>query len=207
MGNSYRIVLFFLFCVSAFFIFPANSQENEDLNAKITMCAACHGPTGSSTVEIYPNLAGQHLKYTEKQLWDFKNGDDSGRYNEVMYGMAAILDSDLIKALAAFYAKQSIQPGVAEQKDLAFGEQIYRGGIREEGLPACAACHGPAGLGNNAAAFPVLSGQHAAYIVQQLKAYQSGNRTNDPNEMMGDIAKKMNDEQIEAVANYISGLH
>jgi cytochrome c553 len=109
--------------------------------------------------------------------------------------------------LAAFFAKQSPSLGRADEKLAVLGQKIYRGGNMDRGVPACAACHGPTGTGNPPAAYPLLSGQHSAYMVQTLKDFRDGKRKNDPNSMMRDIASKMSDAEIEAVASYISGLH
>ncbi|MGD8576690.1 MAG: c-type cytochrome [Thiohalophilus sp.] len=173
--------------------------------SKAQACAACHGANGNSTVANFPKLAGQHAGYIVKQLADFKKGES--RSNPIMAGQVANLSEQDMEDLGAYYAKQSASMGQADEKLAAFGEKLYRGGNMEKGLTACIACHGPTGTGNPAAKFPLLSGQHTDYLVKTLKDFRDGNRSNDPNAMMRDIAGKMSDDEIMAVASYISGLH
>ncbi|MGD8408265.1 MAG: c-type cytochrome [Thiohalophilus sp.] len=173
--------------------------------SKAQACAACHGANGNSTVANFPKLAGQHAGYIVKQLADFKKGES--RSNPIMAGQVANLSEQDMEDLGAYYAKQSASMGQADEKLAAFGEKLYRGGNMEKGLTACIACHGPTGTGNPAAKFPLLSGQHTDYLVKTLKDFRDGNRSNDPNGMMRDIAGKMSDDEIMAVASYISGLH
>lgn len=172
--------------------------------AKSQTCAACHGPDGNSVNPMWPKLAGQHAQYTVKQLQAFKSG---ARQNAQMAGMAAPLSEEDMQDLAAFYATQETEIGVADPQFLEAGERLYRYGNAEKGLPACMACHGPDGAGNPAAVYPKLSGQHADYTAAQLRAYRSGERHTDPNQMMRIIADKMNDAEIRAVSAYIQGLH
>lgn len=173
--------------------------------SKAQACAACHGANGNSTVANFPKLAGQSAGYIVKQLADFKKGQT--RSNPIMAGQVANLSEQDMEDLGAYYAKQSASMGQADKKLAAFGEKLYRGGNMEKGLTACIACHGPTGTGNPAAKFPLLSGQHTDYLVKSLKDFRDGNRSNDPNGMMRDIAGKMSDNEIMAVASYISGLH
>jgi len=109
--------------------------------------------------------------------------------------------------LAAYYAGQNIAPAATSEDLVASGQAIYRAGNKESGLPACMACHGPTGTGVPSAKWPALSGQHAAYIEAQLKSFAAGTRSNDPNDMMRDIAGKMTADEIKAVSNYVAGLH
>ena len=171
---------------------------------KAATCAACHGPDGNSTTPEWPKLAGQHGAYLAKQLKDFKSGV---RKNPVMSPMASPLGDQDIEDLSAFYSAQKSTPGSADPKYVKAGEQLYRGGNAETGVPACMACHGPAGSGNPAAGYPALRGQHAAYTATQLRALKSGERSNDANSVMRTIAAKMTEPEIEAVASYIEGLH
>ncbi|RMD71605.1 MAG: cytochrome c4 [Gammaproteobacteria bacterium] len=171
---------------------------------KAAACAGCHGADGNSPSPQFPKLAGQHASYLLKQLKDYKSG---ARKDPTMSGMAAPLSEKDMEDLAAYFASQTPKPAAAEEKYVALGERIYRGGIRERKVPACMACHGPDGLGNPAAAFPRLSGQHAAYTAKQLRAFKAETRANDPNGMMRDSAFFMKDGEIEAVAGYIQGLH
>ena len=171
--------------------------------AKSATCAACHGVDGNSAAPNFPKLAGQHADYLYKQLKQYKSGD---RNNAVMAGMVAALTEEDMADLAAFYAAQKPTIGIAAEDQIALGESIYRAGNAASGVSACAACHGPAGVGNPMANFPRLSGQHAPYTAEQLKYFRSGTRANDAASMMRGIAKKMTDTEIEAVSQYIQGL-
>lgn len=171
---------------------------------KAAVCAACHGMDGNSMVPMWPSLAGQHEQYISKQLMDFKSG---ARKDDTMTGMAAPLSDQDVADLAAWYASQKHTIGSANAEKAAPGEQLYRAGDAGKGLAACMACHGPNGSGNPAAKFPALAGQHVTYTVKALKDFRDGKRSNDPANMMRDVAGKMTDAQIEAVAEYIAGLH
>ncbi len=172
--------------------------------AKSAMCAGCHGADGNSAAPNFPKLAGQGAKYTAKQLADFKSG---ARQDASMAPMVAGLSEADMADLGAYYASQGNAPAAASEDNLDLGESIYRGGITEAEVPACIACHGPAGKGNPPAAYPALAAQHAAYTAKTLKDFRSGARDNDPSGMMSMVAKRMTDAEIEAVANYIQGLH
>jgi cytochrome c553 len=178
-----------------------NPQAGE---AKTTPCQSCHGPDGNSPSAEWPKLAGQHARYLKKQLQDYKSG---ARANPIMSSIAADLSNEDIRHLAVYYANRPIDKGVTPEQYLEMGQTLYRQGNKETGIPACAACHGPAGDGNPAAAWPRIGGQHAKYVEDQLKAYREGNRANDPNGMMRDVAKKMTDEEITAIAHYVAGLY
>lgn len=171
--------------------------------AKSVTCAACHGVDGNSAAPNFPKLAGQHADYLYKQLKQYKSGD---RKNAVMAGMVAALSEEDMLNLAAYYAAQQPTIGIAAEEQIALGESIYRAGNAASGVSACAACHGPAGVGNPMANFPRLSGQHALYTAEQLKYFRSGTRANDAGSMMRSIAKKMTDAEIEAVSQYVQGL-
>lgn len=171
---------------------------------KSSTCVACHGADGNSANPEWPKLAGQHPDYLVKQLKEFKAGE---RENQTMAPMAAPLSEQDMQDLAAYYAAQQIKQGEADPDLVELGEQIYRGGNKASGVSACMACHGPAGKGNPAANFPALAGQHATYTEIQLKAFRSGARTNDYGSMMRNVAARMTDAEIKAVASYIQGLH
>jgi cbb3-type cytochrome c oxidase subunit III len=170
--------------------------------AKYTaMCAACHGADGNAGSPEYPKLAGQHPAYLAKQLAEFKSGK---RANAVMSGMAAALSDEDMKNVAAWLSSQKAKPGYAKDKDtIALGERIYRGGVADRQIAACAGCHSPNGAGIPAQ-YPRLSGQHAAYLSAQLSAFRGGVRNN--NVQMTQVAAKLNDREIQAVADYIAGL-
>jgi cytochrome c553 len=176
---------------------PAAGQQ------KSATCAACHGADGNSSDPANPKLAGQSEGYLFKQLWEFKEGI---RQNAVMAGMVAALSEQDMRDLAAFYAAQTIQGGAADPELADRGEVLYRGGDLARGIPACAACHGATGLGNPAAKFPALGGQHAQYTRSQLEQFRSMLRATDAGQMMRNIAIKMTDPDMEAVASYIEGL-
>jgi len=168
-----------------------------------TVCVACHGADGNSAVPMYPKLAGQHPEYITKQLTNFKAGD---RKNPIMSGMVASLSPEDMINLGAYFNSQTPKPGTAKSNGVgSVGEKIYKGGIPGIGVPACASCHGPTGAGIPVQ-FPRLAGQHAEYIVNQLKAFHSGERANDGAKMMRMIAAKLSDQDMAAVADYIQGL-
>ncbi len=165
------------------------------------VCAACHTADGSRGTPANPIIAGQHAEYLVKQLEEFKSGK---RDNAVMKGFATTLSPGDMKDVAAFYAGKSAKTGFAKNKDLvALGEKIYRGGIAERSVPACAGCHSPTGAGIPSQ-YPRLSGQHADYTEAQLVAFRAGTRKN--NVQMTGVAARMNDREIKAVADYIAGL-
>lgn len=166
-------------------------------------CAVCHGVDGNSMNPTWPKLAGQHAAYIVKQLRDYQSGD---RGNAVMAPMAAPLTEQQIHDLAAYFSSQKIKQGTTKAELLELGENIYRAGDAETGVPACMACHGPAGLGNPAAMYPALAGQHADYTRTQMKLWLSGERANDKDAVMRNVAKPMSQEQIEAVSSYLQGL-
>ncbi|WP_019582995.1 cytochrome c [Thioalkalivibrio sp. ALE16] len=166
-------------------------------------CAACHQADGNSVNPEWPKLAGQHAKYTVKQLQDYKS---ERRENSLMLGQVANLDEQDMRDLAAYFAEQDISAGTADESVVERGEQIYRGGIPSQNVAACIACHGPNGNGNPEAMFPAVASQHAQYSADQLRYFRSGDRANDNGRMMRNIARNMSDEDIEAVSQYMAGL-
>ncbi|MDK2122476.1 c-type cytochrome [Parachitinimonas caeni] len=167
------------------------------------VCAACHGLDGNSAASANPSLAGQHAEYITKQLVEFKKGI---RKNPIMAGQVATLTDEDMRNLGAYFASQQPKArGANNEKLLAEGKKIYRGGNQTSGVPACMACHGPAGAGMPIQ-YPRLASQHGAYVSSQLTAFKKGERANDANQMMQAIAGKMTDKEIEAVSEYISGL-
>lgn len=166
-----------------------------------TVCAACHGTDGNSAVPANPKLAQQHPEYVVKQLQEFKAGK---RVSPIMQGFAAMLSDADMKNIAQWAASQKAKPGFAKDKDLvALGERIYRGGLADRQISACSGCHSPNGAGVPAQ-YPRLSGQHADYIAAQLVSFRDGMRTNSL--QMNQVAARMNDREIKAVADYIAGL-
>jgi len=189
------------FCVSG----PSNAAGDAEAGkAASATCAGCHGADGKAITPDYPNLAGQHASYIAKQLTAYRDGE---RANQLMSPMAAALSDQNILDLAAYYSEMTPIKGVAEEDNLTLGQNIFRGGITSANIAACTGCHGPSGKGNPAAAYPMLSGQNKAYLVEQLKLFRSGKRNNDPNEMMRSLAHRLSDTEIDALANYASGLH
>ncbi|WP_342618826.1 c-type cytochrome [Rhodoferax sp. GW822-FHT02A01] len=165
------------------------------------VCAACHGADGNSGTPTYPKLAQQHPEYIVKQLTEFKSDK---RANAVMKGMASALSEEDMKNIAYWVTTKASKPGFSKEKDLVtLGERIYRGGIADRQVPACAGCHSPNGAGIPAQ-FPRLAGQHADYAVAQLTAFRDGVRKNSA--QMSGVAAKMNDREIKAVSDYIAGL-
>ena len=173
--------------------------------AKSAVCAACHGADGNSGANpVWPKLAGQHPGYILKQLADFKANK---RSDAMMSPMAAPLSEADMADLAAYFSSQKRTVGEAAADKVAAGEQLYRAGNAANGVSACTACHGPTGSGNPQANFPSIAGQGAAYTVKALKDFRAGSRNNDTGAMMQDVASRLTDAEIEAVAQYVQGLH
>lgn len=185
----------------------ADSAKGAEL---ATQCAACHAKDGNSAVAAWPKLAGQNAKYIEKQLKDFIAGakdKSKGRYDAQMLAPVQALTEENIADLAAYFSEQQTQLGAVKADLVEMGKNIYFNGDAERGVPACAACHGATGQGLDLAGYPSVSGQHPEYTAKQLKAFSMAERTNDENAVMRDIAIRMSDQQIEAVANFMLGLH
>lgn len=175
--------------------------------AKSQTCVACHGVDGNSVIPDYPKIAGQHAGYIIESLHEYREGPGGERDNPIMYGMVAGLSDQDILDLAAYFSEQKTTLGEVDPALLSLGESIYRGGNVEANVPACIACHGPKGEGNYAANFPSLSGQNPGYIAAQLHAFRSGTRKGGVNDMMAHVVRRMSEEEINAVASYVSGLH
>jgi cytochrome c553 len=170
--------------------------------ASFAVCAACHGADGNSGTPANPKLAQQHPEYLIKQLMEFKSGK---RNNAIMKGFASTLSDDDMRNVAYWVTTKKAKPGFAKEKELvALGERIYRGGIADRQVPACAGCHSPNGAGIPAQ-YPRLSGQHAEYAATQLTNFRDGVRNNSL--QMNQVAAKLNDREIKALADYVSGLH
>ena len=169
--------------------------------AKAAPCFGCHMPDGNSVVDQFPKLAGQHEKYSIKQLSEFKS---MKRKNDIMFGMAVALTDQDMADLGAYFASKTVTPSVADDAKVALGKDVYRGGNMNAGVPACMGCHGPTGAGNPTAGYPSLRGQHVNYTLAQLMAFRDGARDNDPAGMMRSVVARMSKEEIEAVANYIA---
>lgn len=190
---------------------PAAAQSLVDGDAgagqaRSATCAACHGAEGISVNPLWPNIAGQHATYIAATLRAFREGK---RQDPLMTSQAMLLSEEDIDNLAVHFeglpgaAQAVLDPGSVDR-----AEALYRGGDAENGVPACMACHGPTGRGNAAARYPAVNGQHAAYIAKQLRDYASGARQSDaPTEIMQTIASRLSQEDIDALASYLQGLH
>jgi len=181
--------------------------------AKAATCVACHGINGNSTNPEWPKIAGQSEVYLYQQMLQFKSGE---RKDPVMAAQVVNLEDQDMRDIAAYFSQQTQSLGAASSNesgnDLSekakMGERVYRAGNKEWKVTACIGCHGPRGLGNDAAAYPRVSGQHAAYTIKQLKAFKNQTRSGTTKaEMMADVATRLSDEEIEAVADYLQGLH
>ena len=179
----------------------ADPAQAQDIVAK--SCVACHATDGNSPSPANPVLAGQHADYVAKQLANYKSG---ARKSPVMMSMVSTLTPQDMKNLGAYFAGQKPKLRAARDPELVkLGQQIYRGGITAKGVAACTACHGPSGAGIPAQ-YPRVAGQYPEYTVAQLQAFRSGERANDPNQMMRMIAAKLTDQEIKAVSEYMAGL-
>jgi cytochrome c553 len=214
MQNLQLLVAAWLaFCTSGQAL-AETSQAKPDLakaqQTVTTICAACHGADGNSPSPANPSLAGQGAEYLSLQLTHFKDGV---RSNPVMAGMAANLSPEDMRALGLYFSQQKPKGMAAKDPALVTqGQKLYRGGNSATGVPACAACHAPTGIGIPVR-YPRLSGQHADYTVAQLKAFKAGERGVDKEgkdssgRVMVQVASKMSDQEMRAVAEYIAGLH
>ncbi len=171
------------------------------------VCSACHGPDGNAVGNSFPKLAGQHETYLIKELNNFKvqpGAKEPMRMNTSMVAYAMALSDQDIRKVSAFYAGQKYKPATAKSKaTVALGEKIWRGGIADKGVPACAACHSPNGAGIPVQ-YPRLAGQWGEYNEAQLIAFKSGARKN--NTAMSAIASRLSEAEIKAVADYAAGL-
>jgi cytochrome c553 len=187
----------------------ATLYDSGDAARGIPACASCHGANGNSTIAANPKLAGLPEAYVYKQLVDFTTPN---RVNPVMSTYAKALSDDEKKNLAAYLATQNAKAGAAKNKDIVeLGKKIYRGGIAANGVAACASCHGANGHGIPAL-FPRLAGQHQDYTVAQLQSFKASNAATPAagarknSVQMQTLAKRMTDDEMKAVADYIAGL-
>ncbi|AZF05563.1 c-type cytochrome [Pseudomonas sp. R5-89-07] len=169
-------------------------------------CVACHGADGLGLAAAgFPRLAGLSAQYVSKQLADFASG---ARSNAVMQPLAKALTEAEIAALSDAVAVMPAPLTAKAPRSLMPEnpvEKLALQGAWERQIPACASCHGPGGVGVGDA-FPPLAGQPAAYLAAQLNAWQNGARRNDPNDLMGHIAKSMTADEVQAVARYFASL-
>ena len=172
--------------------------------AKSALCGSCHGVDGNSLMAMNPKLAGQSARYMVKQLQEFKSG---ARESAIMSSMVLSLSDQDMEDIAAWYSSQQPTIQGANPESIELAERLYRGGNSEIAVAACSACHSPTGKGNAPAGFPLLSGQHAEYTLQQLKNFRSGARQNDGSAMMRTVVERLTDKELEALASYVSGLN
>lgn len=172
-----------------------------DAGRNILACVSCHGAAGNSTIAQNPRLSAQHAEYITKQMLDFRSPQ---RNNAIMSPIAKAMSDEDIKNVAAYLNTQAAKPNAAKNKEtIELGKKIYRAGIADKKVPACAACHGASG-GGMPAQFARLAGQHQDYTVAQLTNFRTGARKNSA--QMTTIAQRMSDEEIKAVADYVAGL-
>jgi len=179
---------------------PGAADEARHIAA--TVCIACHGEDGNSVIPTIPKIAGLQESYIVKQLRDFRSGS---RKSDLMAPVVAALKPEDIGPLAAYYSSRKMRPGRSGDKKAAgFGKMVYLDGNEETGVPACIGCHQPRGAGH--LVYPRIGGQHVEYVTQEMKEFASGHRSNDYGRFMRVIAKRMNEEEIRSVAEYLVGL-
>jgi len=197
-----RLRLLIILAASLVTIGAGNADSGKD---KVATCAACHGQDGNSMVGLWPSLAGQNVNYLVRQLQHIKSGK---RPITEMIGSLDNFAQEDLEDIAAFYASQNNAIGQAASDKVELGRKLYYSGSLEKGVPACTACHSPKGKGNSPAGYPLLSGQQSDYIAKALKNYRTGERNNDESsQMMMAIAYKLDDVEIDALSNFINGLH
>lgn len=166
-----------------------------------SVCQGCHGPDGNSFSPDWPNLASQNASYLFKQIHDFQSG---ARKDPTMSTMVIGLAEKDIADIAAYFSAQAVKADAASQS--AAGKKLYMGGNSYTHLPACAGCHGPNGAGNGPGAIPHLAGQKVGYVTKALRDFKSGTRSNDRNQIMQDVAAKMSEKEIAALAQFLAGM-
>ena len=174
--------------------------------AKTAVCGACHGADGNSAISMYPKLAGQNESYIVRQLIQFKSGK---RENAIMMPFASMLSEQDMHDIGAFFASQKASAGETDEVYVERAQQLYRAGDSKLGVPACMACHGPAGRGMAGAAYPEVAGQWADYVGAKLTEWHGGTTWGDDEHaaIMPAIAKRLSEQDIAALASYMQGLH
>ena len=203
-----RRVIFPLLLLALASATPAHSDDSGDpsrgkIRSKAEQCQECHGEAGEGTAEHYPKLAGQRAVYLRKQLSDFQSG---ARKNEIMSAMAPSLTQQDIADVVAYFSSAPHWSGEEANFD-SLGQTLFRDGDSARGLLACAACHGDKGGGSGDASAPVpaIAGQRESYLANQLRAWKVGERRNSPGDVMNEIAQKLSDSEIDALAKFLSG--
>lgn len=185
----------------------AAAGDPEAGQEKAAVCASCHGMDGNSANTIWPKLAGQHQDYATRQSILIREQE---RDVPEMYPIVMNMSDEDLADISAYYAEQEIKAGVADEELVDTGKALYQAGDPERGIPACSACHGPAGNGIPGAHFPKLRAQHADYTVNRLEAYRDGETSGEEDsysQIMVTVAENLTDEEIQAVSSYIEGLH
>jgi len=204
MIASFRIVAGLLLLISLPVLAEGDAAAGQ---AKSAICAACHGADGNSMVPQWPKLAGQHAAYLERQTSLIKSG---ARPVPEMAGIVGAMSEQDFADIAAFYSTQKNNGGVADEALRPLGEKLWRAGNAETGVPACMACHGPAGEGNPLSGYPALAGQHSVYTASMLKRYRAGENWGEKDvnsKVMVGTAARLTDDEITALASYIQGLY
>ena len=204
MSFSLRVIASLLVFVSAHALADGDAAAGQ---AKSAVCAACHGADGNSMVPNWPKLAGQHEQYLVRQILLIQS---AARMVPEMMAIVPGLSAQDIADLAAYFSSQANAGGVADESRVALGEQIFRAGNAESGVPACMACHGPAGEGNPLAGYPALAGQQAVYTANILNRFRAGENWGEEDaasQVMNGVAAELTDDEIDAVASYIQGLY
>jgi cytochrome c553 len=200
-----------VYCSAAFAADPVTGDATAGVT-KAAVCGACHGATGNSSNPMWPSLAGQHQGYVAEQLALLKSGT---RLAPVMQPMAATLSPQDMADLGAYFEKQTLVGLEADPSLWRAGEKLYRGGDSKRSIPACIGCHGPNGRGNGPANWPQIRAQQAVYVVGQLKNYAARTRyasvAGQPPppanaDIMSDVAGRLADSDINALAAYVQGL-
>ena len=203
MQNIFKFIFLF-FAANSLLAADELSGDIESAKKIVNnLCVACHAIDGNSAIPSNPKLAGQHAEYLSRQLEYFKQGI---RENAVMEGMVANLSTKDFDNLGHYFENQTLKLSSAKSNGKgSLGEKIFRAGIADKKLPACASCHGPSGHGIPGQ-FPRLNAQHSDYTISQLNAYKNGLRKNEAAKMMATIAQRLSDAEMQAVADYIEGL-
>jgi cytochrome c553 len=182
--------------------FASNAMAEDAKTIAATVCMACHGEDGNSAIPMFPKIAGLQEGYIVKQLRDFQTGR---RKSDIMAPVVAALKQEDIVPLAVYYSALKLKPGTdGDKKAAAFGKMVFFEGNEESGVPACVGCHLPGGVGYQI--YPRIGGQHATYVAQQLKNFATGERSNDVSRFMRVVAKRMSEEEIHSVSEYLVGL-
>lgn len=199
--NQYLITLL-LFISSSLAFAGGEAVAGKD---KALICTGCHGTDGNNSNSDYPVLAGQVEYYLLKQLKDFKSG---ARIDDHMTSMVLAVEEPDFEDIVAYFSNQTLRQQSEKTKDheMKLGKSIFTSGIKSKSIPACSSCHGSKGLGNKVAVYPSLASQHKEYIVKTLKNFREGKRKNDKDKLMRNVASKLNNKEIEALATYISNL-